>query len=1205
MPEPSPSAAVPLVERAVELARRWAAEAAASIPDDERLAALLGEPAGRRFAVDVADGVLRAESLRAAAPLLRSSVPAAPQSLHWLVRGTLRATGGLAPILPAPAVPIARRLLRETLRPLAMDARPGRLGMAISRLSEGVGGSPGDESSRLRLNLTRLGERVLGETAALRWRAEIHELIRTEGVDHIALSVRAVTGPASEWAFDEHVADAVEKLAPLYATAAERGVVVTLDVPEHDDLDLTVAVFTRLLEDPRLASSPAALALPASLPDALPVLQEISAWALDRVDHGGAPITVRLRAGTPVAMERAKAILHGWTPASHDSALDVDAGLLRCLDWALRPERTRAVRIGVGGADLGISAYAWLLAQERGVVDALEFEMLHGLEPGRIRVLARETGAVLLRAPVIDPAELDITIGEWIRLLDAEASAAETEPGGRLVAAASRSTEASLRTRPRRTQSRLAPVHESARPPVQSPQPEEQLTKAVLGITRGSDDQPFLETAVYSARELELDPGGAPGFANAADSDPSLAANREWARQVFRRIAAMSETQQADSPSTGDTADPEQIASLLARARAAGASWGSRAASERAEVLHRAAAALDGRRGELIGVAAAETGLLLSEGDAEVGWATDSARYYAATARELEAVSGAVFVPAALTVVSSSWRAPIAEPAEGALAALAAGSAVVLVPAPEARLSASAVAESLWQAGVPRDLLVIADAGLAPVLNAHQAADRVLFSGAGEDAARIRERLPEVRLLAETGGRNTIIVTSSADLDQAAEDVVRSAFARGGQAATATSLVILVGSAGRSKRLARQLADAARSVRARWPADPGAQMGPLIERPRESTVREPSELDDDAEWLVRPRLVGADPSGRLWSPGIRVGVRAEALSSRESSALPVLTVMHAPTLQAAIQLHNDVASGLAAGLHSRDPAELGLWLETIEAGMLFVNRDTTGVAVQRHPFGGWNGSSTGSGAKSGGPNRLIGLGSWRAQRSAAQSSTLHLRGLDSRITALIESAQSSLDYEEFEWLRRSALSDALAWDREFGQVRDVTRLGVERNLLRYRPVPVEIRVAADARLHDLLRVVIAAVRAGSPFVLSLTEGLPASVRHALAELQAAVYLESDAEWLERGLRRAAAEDDGGLSGVLRADRVRLVGRTDAVAALRAKLIGAVGGTAEVSVHDDEVTSAGRIELLTFVREQSITITAHRHGEPDRWSAAVI
>src|SRR5699024_5305870 len=125
--------------------------------------------------------------------------------------------------------------------------------------------------------------------------------------------------------------------------------------------------FTRLLDDPRLQGLEAGVVLQAYLPDALPVLRELTAWAQGRVAAGGARIKVRLVKGANLAMERVDAVLHGWPLATHASKLDADASYLRCLDEALRSEHTAAVRVGVAGHNLFDVAYAWLLAGERGV----------------------------------------------------------------------------------------------------------------------------------------------------------------------------------------------------------------------------------------------------------------------------------------------------------------------------------------------------------------------------------------------------------------------------------------------------------------------------------------------------------------------------------------------------------------------------------------------------------------------------------------------------------------------------------------------------------------------------------------------------------------------------------------------------------------------------------------------------------------------
>ncbi len=705
-----------------------------------------------------------------------------------------------------------------------------------------------------------------------------------------------------------------------------------------------------------------------------------------------------------------------------------------------------------------------------------------------------------------------------------------------------------------------------------------------------------METAVFATRETRA-AAGAPGFDNAPDSDPSLPANRAWARDILARVATSTAGDATISAARVD--DEAALEAVVARARSAAETWGATPAADRAAVLQAAARALEDRRGELIEVAASETGKVFAEADVEISEAVDFANYYAATARELDRVSGAVFVPARLTVVTPPWNFPIAIPAGGVLAALAAGSAVVFKPAPQARRCAAVVAEALWAAGVPRDLLALVDideGGLGQQLLSHPDVDRVILTGSWETAALFRSWRPDLPLLAETSGKNAMIVMPSADLDLAASDLVKSAFGHAGQKCSAASLAILVGPVGRSKRFKRQLVDAVRSLRVGPPSDPLSEVGPVVEPPQGKLQWALTTLEPGEEWLVAPEEVAAPGlEGRLWRPGIRVGVRPGSRTHLEEFFGPVLGVMHATSLAHAIELQNAVSYGLTAGLYTQNPADLERWLERVEAGNLYVNRGITGAIVQRQPFGGWKRSSVGPGTKAGGPNYLIGLGSWRPSTGATSSSTLHLRGLDSRITALIEAAQPSLDYEGFDWLRRGALSDALAWDREFGQVKDVSQLKVERNLFRYRPVDVAVRATGDALWQGVLRVVVAGLRAGSALTLSAPVGLPAAVRRTLGDLGIPVFVESDEQWLERMTA----------TGEPHPPRTRLVGQPESVAALHRALAEAVGGDPDLAVYDNEVTTAGRIELLPFLHEQAITITAHRFGNPDRWSEGII
>jgi RHH-type proline utilization regulon transcriptional repressor/proline dehydrogenase/delta 1-pyrroline-5-carboxylate dehydrogenase len=636
-----------------------------------------------------------------------------------------------------------------------------------------------------------------------------------------------------------------------------------------------------------------------------------------------------------------------------------------------------------------------------------------------------------------------------------------------------------------------------------------------------------------------------------------------------------------------------QLEQLIQQASAAGAEWGVRSPAERARVLHDAGDVLAAFRGRLIEVMASETGKTIAEGDVEVSEAVDFAHYYAESALQLEGVDGAAFVPPRLTVVVPPWNFPVAIPAGSVLAALAAGSAVIIKPAPQAKRSGAVMIEALWEAGVPRELLVLVDieeAGAeAPIdlgrqLIAHPAVDRVILTGAWETAALFRSWRHDLPIVAETSGKNAIIVTPSADLDLAVADVVRSAFGHAGQKCSAASLVILVGSVGKSERFRRQLEDAVRTLRVGWPQAASSQMGPIIEPAHGKLLKALTTLDEGESWLLQPRAL--DETGRLWSPGVRDGVAAGSEFHLTEYFGPVLGVMTAPTLDAAIALQDAVPYGLTAGIHSLDPNEVAHWLDNVRAGNLYVNRGITGAIVRRQPFGGWKRSSVGTSAKAGGPNYLASLGSWMPVENRAKEN-LVLDGLSEAVEGVVTLGQPAMDFPEFDRVRRAAHSDQEAWAQEYGVSRDVSALGVERNIFRYRPTPVTIRLSDGEPAAHLVRLLAAAARAGSTVHVSSSVPLPTPLVQAFDGFAPivrvrGVIIESDARFFARAQ-----------AGQLTTDRVRLVGG-DA-----AGLAAVLGGNPDVAIWSGPVTTSGRVELLPFLREQSVSITAHRFGNPDR------
>ncbi|MDY7542006.1 bifunctional proline dehydrogenase/L-glutamate gamma-semialdehyde dehydrogenase [Cryobacterium sp. 5B3] len=1192
----------------VTLVRKWLAESTA-IPADvsaERLAGVLKDPNGLDFTVGFVDGVMRPQDLMVAGYNLQAVAKKAPGFLPGYLRGAIGLGGVLGPVLPWVVIPAARKVLRQMVGHLVVDATPDKLGPAIASL----------RASGNRLNINLLGEAVLGEKEAMRRLEGTRDLLARPDVDYVSIKVSSIASQLSMWSFDEAVTRVVERLTPLYELAAASAVpkFINLDMEEYRDLDLTIAVFERILDQPRLLGLEAGIVLQAYLPDALGALQGLTHWAQGRRAAGGAPIKVRVVKGANLAMEHVDAIVHDWPLATYGTKQDADTNYKRVLNWALTPQNTDAVRIGVAGHNLFDVAWAHLLAKRRGVDDRVEFEMLLGMATSQAEAVSRDVGRLLLYTPVVNPAEFDVAISYLIRRLEENASQDNfmsavfeltTSPPlfereKERFLASLRSLETSVGPEafvpaPNRTQDRSAVTQleatESAVDAAQHTDDDLGLTNAVLGFTRGS----LSDTA---ALLTHAGPGNAAAgirrFHNEPDTDPALPANRAWGRRILAQVEGSRLGIDTILAARVDT--EEQLDAIIDTVTASGDEWGQRPGGERAAILHRAGLALAANRDRLIEVMAAETGKTIAEGDPEVSEAIDFAHYYAESARALDAVQGAIFVPPRLTVVTPPWNFPVAISAGGVLAALAAGSGVIVKPAKLAQRSGAVMVEALWEAGVPRDLLALvdlADRELGTRLIGHPSVDRVILTGAYETAQLFRSFREDLPLLAETSGKNAIIVTPSADLDLAAADVVKSAFGHAGQKCSAASLVILVGSVARSERFLGQLVDAATSLRVGRPSDPVTQMGPLIEPANGKLLHALTELGVGESWLVEPKQL--DEDGALWSPGIRTGVAPGSYFHLTEFFGPVLGVMHARTLEEAIRFQNAVDYGLTSGLHSLDPEELATWLETIEAGNLYVNRGITGAIVQRQPFGGWKRSSVGAGTKAGGPNYLYGLGSW-VTNPGRNSSTLHLRGLEPRVTQLIEGSQAVLDYADFDVLRRSALSDALAWREEFAMVRDVSELGVERNLFRYRALPVTVRLAEDGTLSNLLRVLIAATLSKSRFSVSSAVPMPPIVRGALAEREIPVTVESDAEWLAR----AAA---GGIT----TSRVRLIGggpltgATDAAA----QLAHALRGSPDVAVYAHPVTQAGRVELLPFLREQAISITAHRFGNPSTLSVGII
>jgi RHH-type proline utilization regulon transcriptional repressor/proline dehydrogenase/delta 1-pyrroline-5-carboxylate dehydrogenase len=1120
-----------LTEEAIASVGRWLTDARAVETRAERttvksLHRLIEDPAGLIFTMGFVDRVARPDATSAAAHQLASLVGSQPlpSFLSPLDRQLLRAGAFVGPRLPDLVVPLALRRLRGIVGHLVVDAEPEALAAHLAtRRRDGFA-----------QNVNLLGEAVLGEREADRRLQATAALVDQSHVDYVSVKVSAIASQLNYWDWDGSLDRIVNRLLELFrrAAASNPPTFVNLDMEEYHDLEITIAAFKRLLDSPEFFKTEAGIVLQTYLPDSFDALRQLIDWATGRHESGGGGIKIRLVKGANLAMERVDAAIHGWEQAPYHTKAEVDANYKRCLDWALRPDRTIAVRLGVASHNLFDVAWAHLLAERRGLADRIDIEMLQGMAPAQARTVKASTGGrLLLYTPIVRRDDFDVAISYLFRRLEENAqpgnflrSILDLDPAGELFAAEADRFRTAVRER----------WDAGARPQRQQVRPAVGAFAAQAGPHGGEGGD-------------ELDRNDR--FVNEPDTDPTLPANRRWAAQLL-----------ADQPnpvSAEMLTEPAAIDAVVGRARQAAVEWAATAPGHRRRLLLRVADELARSRGKLISCMVHEAGKTLAQADPEVSEAIDFARYYGDRAEQLGSASvgeggalapslgeggalapslgegGASFVPLGVVAVVPPWNFPVAIPAGGALAALAAGNAVILKPAPQTPRCAELVAEACWAAGIPPDVLQFTrtpddEVGQRLVTSV----DGVILTGSVDTARLFLSWKPDLTLFAETSGKNAMIITPHADIDLAVADLVASAFGHAGQKCSAASLAICVGDVYESPRFRRQLVDSIESLDVGRADLTATSIGPLIERPGDRLERGLTTLDDGEGWLVEPQQLGED--GRLWRPGVRLGVKPGSWFHRTECFGPVLGVVKAADLTEAIAIQNSSAFGLTGGLHSLDAVEIDRWSDAVEVGNAYVNRGTTGAIVRRQPFGGWKRSSVGPGAKAGGPNYVAQLGTWCPTPGDVVPS------------------------DDAAFAAAAAESDQRYWRQHFSVEHDPTGLFCEANLFRYRRLPaIGVRIGADAQPAEVKRVLAAAVVCSVPTISSTVDD------------------ESDARFIERIVAMGI-------------DRVRVIGTAS-------DELRTAANDHLVHLANDPVTVNGRIELLHYLREQAISRTLHRFG----------
>lgn len=1092
--------------------------------------------------------------------------------------------------LPGVAVPMVKEKMRKETANVILPAEKDKLcGHLRERTREGV-----------RMNVNFLGEAILGEQESRRRLDRYLSILQLPEIECVSIKISTLYSQISPLAREHTIRVVSDRLELLYRAAAKETFVrpdgtsvpkfVYLDMEEYRDLYLTAEIFMRTLSRMGMEKVRGGIALQAYIPDSALVQESITQWAMERYQGGGSPITIRIVKGANMEMERVEASIRGWPQAPFRSKIETDANYKRMLRYGMRPEHSEAVHLGIASHNLFDLAYGMILAVATQSLDRVQFEMLEGMANHQRRAMFELSRSMLLYAPACHREEFINAIGYLIRRLDENTGpdnflrhAFRIQPGSstwqRLENGFMESVQRirDVSVRPRRHQDRNVP-------PVQPPEP-----------SRWQD------------------------FVNEPDTDFSIPANSQWAKEIVARWQPLCDQRAMFVPlSIGsgetegmgreiDSMDPSRPGVVAARFRPADAAqlkesmdcavkdpcgWRSCEPTERYRILRAAAQQLRCARAELVGAAMADGGKTISESDPEISEAIDFVEFYARCALDRYQDRSIEMRPVGAVVVISPWNFPIAIPCGGVASALAAGNTVILKPSSDTTLPAYIMCQCFWRAGVPREALqfVPCSGALAGEhLLSHPDLARVILTGGTDTAHRMLDAYPALQLLAETGGKNGTILSSLSDRDLAIKNVLHSAFSHAGQKCSATSLLLLEQEVFDSSEFREQFTDAVTSLRVGSAWDLSTKMGPLIRPPSGDLLRGLKELEHGEHWLVMPTQLGDNPS--LFSPGVKWNVTPGNFTHQTELFGPVLGVMAYRKLDEAIDIVNRTGYGLTSGLESLDDREQKQWRQHIRAGNLYINRPTTGAIVLRQPFGGVGKSAFGPGAKAGGPNYVAHLMQIKVPASASSTTRdakLQLPVLQSLSERLDRSSRLLLELprtsaEHLEQLR-SAL---LAFDRfareEILLEHDDFRLIGQDNHRRYLPVtPMRIRLHAEESPWQIVACCAAAVAAGCRVVVSFDPNFDPQVIDALEQLtlpwagRIEFVDESDQE-LENALRTGSAP------------RLRFTNSLHVPEAIRR-----AANRNFVYIADAPVVPH-HFELLWYVVEQSISFDYHRYG----------
>ena len=1035
------------------------------------------------------------------------------------------------------SVPIIKwRLRRDTSRVIINAARPNLTDHLATRFKEDIG-----------QNVNLLGEVVVGDGEADKRYEKYLEALKEPDINYISVKISGIYAQTHALNYKESFPELIHRMSTLYQAAIDHpytdaeGVTkpkfINLDMEEYKDAHLTMKLFKAVLSLPQFKNYEAGIVVQSYLPDAWNFQTELLEFAKQRVAEGGSPIKMRIVKGCNLDMENIVSDMRGWPNPVLPTKTEVDANYLRIIERGLKPENAKALHIGMASHNLFTISYAYLLTERyQTPKDCFCFEMLEGMANHVWRAQKKFGNHVILYTPVVKKEHFLNAISYLVRRMDEN-----TAPDNFL-------------------------THSFTLEP--DTQEWKELEQQFIDAYNMKDTVSTTPTRTQDRNQPYQGQEPQDEMINEPDTDFDRECNQQWVEKIFAKWKSNGQLTGNKSEwgdwKPGDVL-PTQIGGELVY-NDDHARYYDR--SQDGDVLVCEMSRANKEQTERI--------LAVAEQDAG-GWRNTSIeerhRIMYKAANILGAMrgdlNGSMCAITGKTVEEGDVE--VSEAIDYCRYYTTTMKKYAQLPDIEMKAKGTVLVLSPWNfpCAIPCGGVVAALAsGNTCILKPATVAAPVawLFAKAFWEAGVPKEALqvvitdreatplltssPIVKHIILTGGTETAqnIAHTNPRKPLSAETGGKNVMILSAMGdrdhAIMNACRSAFGNAGQKcsacslllvERSVYNQPDFLEKLKVGGVWNAGNIVEPMIDNHNDK-LQQAMTLEPGEKWLIEPEFI--DEKKYILKPCIKYDVKPGSFTFRTELFAPLLAVAPYDTLEEAVALVNGLDYGLTSGLQSLDEQEQKYWKAHIQAGNLYINRGITGAIVNRQPFGGMKLSAFGPGLKAGGPNYC------------------------GQLMTITDKAGSDTDYKK---------SYAEWYEKEFKHARNIQpNIRGEQNVFRYLPLQqgMVLRLFGEETLEQVQMVQLAAQTVGTPLTIS------ADADHPLATQIS-------------GMKQESLE--AFCAGMKYYERVRTI------AANVPDEVYEAAAQCDMYIAQAAPVKNGRIELVHYIKEQSIANEYHRYG----------